>query len=68
MNGDPQEHRGPIWEIVTGLTMMLCGVDIFMMLHPSSVQLLSEIGSTFTKEYLDTDVPNISNWISELGA
>jgi acetyl-CoA decarbonylase/synthase, CODH/ACS complex subunit delta len=47
--------------------MMLCGVDIFMMLHPSSVQLLSEIGSTFTKEYLETDVPDISNWITELG-
>ncbi len=63
----PTDYRGPIWEIVTGLTMMLCGVDIFMMLHPSSVQLLSEIGSTFTKEYLDADVPNISNWITELG-
>ncbi len=63
----PTDYRGPIWEIVTGLTMMLCGVDIFMMLHPSSVQLLSEIGSTFTKDYLDTDVPDISNWITELG-
>jgi acetyl-CoA decarbonylase/synthase complex subunit delta len=63
----PTDYRGPIWEIVTGLTMMLCGVDIFMMLHPSSVQLLSEIGSTFTKEYLDNDVPDISNWITELG-
>jgi len=41
-------------------------VDIFMMLHPLSVQLLSEIGSTFTKEYLSTDVPDISNWITEL--
>ena len=62
-------HRlpGAYSEIFTGLTMMLCGVDIFMMLHPSSVQLLSEIGSTFTKEYLETDVPNISNWITELG-
>ncbi|HMK54756.1 MAG TPA: CO dehydrogenase/acetyl-CoA synthase subunit delta [Methanobacteriaceae archaeon] len=62
----PTDYRGPIWEIFTGLTMMLCGVDIFMMLHPSSVQLLSEIGSTFTKEYLTTDVPDISNWITEL--
>ena len=62
----PTDYRGPIWEIFTGLTMMLCGVDIFMMLHPLSVQLLSEIGSTFTKEYLTTDVPDISNWITEL--
>ncbi len=62
----PTDYRGPIWEIITGLTMMLCGVDIFMMLHPLSVQLLSEIGSTFTKEYLTTDSPDISNWITEL--
>lgn len=62
----PTDYRGPIWEIVTGLTMMLCGVDIFMMLHPSSVQLLSEIGSTFTKEYMTTDVPDVSGWITEL--
>lgn len=62
----PTDYRGPIWEIFTGLTLMLCGVDIFMMLHPLSVQLLSEIGSTFTKNYLTTDVPDISRWITEL--
>ncbi|MDP3065515.1 MAG: CO dehydrogenase/acetyl-CoA synthase subunit delta [Methanobacteriaceae archaeon] len=62
----PTNYRGPIWEIFTGLTLMLCGVDIFMMLHPLSVQLLSEIGSTFTKNYLTTDVPDISGWITEL--
>ncbi|MEG3224140.1 MAG: CO dehydrogenase/acetyl-CoA synthase subunit delta [Methanobacteriales archaeon Met13] len=62
----PTNYRGPIWEIFTGLTLMLCGVDIFMMLHPLSVQLLSEIGSTFTKNYLTTDVPDISRWITEL--
>lgn len=62
----PTDYRGPIWEIITGLTMMLCGVDIFMMLHPSSVQMLKEIGETFTKEYMTTDLPDISNWITQL--
>jgi acetyl-CoA decarbonylase/synthase complex subunit delta len=62
----PTAYRGPIWEIITGLTMMLCGVDIFMMLHPSSVQMLKEIGNTFTRDYLTTDVPDITNWITEL--
>lgn len=62
----PTEYRGPIWEIVTGLTMMLCGVDIFMMLHPQSVKMLREIGETFTKEYMTTEVPDISNWITQL--
>lgn len=62
----PTAYRGPIWEIITGLTMMLCGVDIFMMLHPSSVKMLKEIGNTFTRDYLSTDVPDITNWITEL--
>lgn len=62
----PTDYRGPIWEIITGLTMMLCGVDIFMMLHPQSVKMLREIGETFTKEYMTTEVPDISNWVTQL--
>lgn len=62
----PTDYRGPIWEIVTGLTMMLCGVDIFMMLHPQSVKMLREIGETFTKDYMTTEVPDISNWVTQL--
>ncbi|WP_414470515.1 CO dehydrogenase/acetyl-CoA synthase subunit delta [Methanobacterium sp. ACI-7] len=62
----PTDYRGPIWEILTGLTMMLSGVDIFMMLHPQSVKALREIGETFTKDYMTTDVPDISNWVTQL--
>ena len=62
----PTDYRGPIWEIVTGLTMMLCGVDIFMMLHPQSVKALREIGETFTKDYMTTEVPDISDWVTQL--
>ncbi len=62
----PTEYRGPIWETITGLTMMLCGVDIFMMLHPASVKILTEIGNTFTKEYMTTELPDISDWITQL--
>ncbi|MBU4535673.1 MAG: acetyl-CoA decarbonylase/synthase complex subunit delta [Euryarchaeota archaeon] len=62
----PTDYRGPIWEIFTGLTMMLNGVDIFMMLHPTSVKLLREIGGTFVKDYMTTDLPDISDWITQL--
>lgn len=62
----PTDYRGPVWEIITGLTLMLCGVDIFMMLHPQSVKALREIGETFTKEYMTTEVPDISKWVSQL--
>jgi len=62
----PTDYRGPLWEIFTGLTLMLNGVDIFMMLHPESVRILREIGETFTKEYLTSPTQNIDNWIAEL--
>jgi len=35
--------RGPLWETITGVTMLLCGVDLFMMLHPRSVQTLQNV-------------------------
>jgi len=62
----PTDYRGPLWEIFTGLTLMLNGVDVFMMLHPDSVRILREIGETFTKDYLSVEYPEIDNWITEL--
>ena len=44
----PREYRLPLWEITTGITMMMCGVDLFMMLNPISVKTLKEIGKTLT--------------------
>jgi acetyl-CoA decarbonylase/synthase complex subunit delta len=42
----PRELRGPIWEIITGLTLSLAGVDVFMMMHPLAVAVLKEIFNT----------------------
>ncbi|HDN74403.1 MAG TPA: CO dehydrogenase/acetyl-CoA synthase subunit delta, partial [Archaeoglobus sp.] len=44
----PRELRGPIWEIITGLTLSLAGVDLFMMMHPIAVAVLKEIFSTLS--------------------
>ena len=62
----PTKYRGPLWEIFTGLTLMLNGVDMFMMLHPDSVRILREIGWTFTKKHSTKVNPQIENWIGEL--
>lgn len=61
----PREYRGPIWEIVTGLTLSLAGTDILMMMHPTAVQVLKEITQTLfgSKEAEPID---IDNWISEV--
>ena len=38
----PREFRGPIWETVTALTLLLAGVDLFMMMHPAAVKTLKD--------------------------
>jgi len=40
---DPRELRGPIWETVTALTLLLAGVDLFMMLHPAAVKTVKDV-------------------------
>ena len=42
---EPRELRGPLWEVVTALTLLLTGVDLFMMMHPAAVKTLKEITS-----------------------
>ena len=57
-------YRLPLWEITTGLTMLLSGVDIFMMLHPLSISIVKEFGKLLTTkpEYMETNTDNYQ-WI-----
>ncbi|KAF5426022.1 acetyl-CoA decarbonylase/synthase complex subunit delta [Candidatus Methanomarinus sp.] len=59
----PREYRGPIWEIITGLTLALAGNDLFMMLHPASVAVLKEITKSLHGSHARNPV-DISNWIT----
>ncbi|ATU07995.1 MULTISPECIES: CO dehydrogenase/acetyl-CoA synthase subunit delta [Methanohalophilus] len=59
----PREYRGPIWEIVTGLSLALAGNDMFMMMHPTSVQVLKEITQTLYGN-IEAKTPDITNWIT----
>lgn len=40
---EPRELRGPLWEVVTALTLLLAGVDLFMMMHPAAVKTLRDV-------------------------
>ena len=40
---EPRELRGPLWETITALSLLLAGVDIFMMMHPAAVKTMKEI-------------------------
>jgi acetyl-CoA decarbonylase/synthase complex subunit delta len=40
---EPRELRGPIWETITALTLLLAGVDMFMMMHPAAVHTIKQV-------------------------
>jgi acetyl-CoA decarbonylase/synthase complex subunit delta len=60
---EPRELRGPLWEIITALTLLLAGVDLFMMMHPAAVKTLKD-----TIDQLLTESPNsndkLTEWVS----
>jgi acetyl-CoA decarbonylase/synthase complex subunit delta len=45
---EPRELRGPLWEVTTALTLLLAGVDLFMMMHPAAVKTLKDVTNYFT--------------------
>jgi len=44
----PRELRGPMWETVTALTLLLTGVDYFMMMHPAAVRTLRDVTTSLS--------------------
>jgi len=59
----PRELRGPIWETVTALILLLAGVDFFMMMHPVAVKVVKDV----IKELKDVKKANpekISDWVT----
>ncbi|MEM3017713.1 MAG: CO dehydrogenase/acetyl-CoA synthase subunit delta [Candidatus Bathyarchaeia archaeon] len=57
----PTELRGPIWEAITALTLLLAGVDYFMMMHPAAVKTLKDTIQNLRsiKEY----EPPVIDWV-----
>ncbi len=39
----PRELRGPIWESVTALALLLAGNDLFMMMHPAAMKTVRDL-------------------------
>ena len=59
-----RELRGPLWETVTGLTLLLAGVDLFMMLHPAAVKTLRNTIKRLTAKSGSVDVSKVAEWVS----
>ncbi len=60
----PRELRGPIWETVTALTLLLAGVDLFMMMHPAAVKTLKDVIKELTGKRGRGETGKIANWIA----
>ncbi|MEM2917565.1 MAG: CO dehydrogenase/acetyl-CoA synthase subunit delta [Candidatus Bathyarchaeia archaeon] len=59
----PRELRGPIWETVTALTLLLAGVDLFMMMHPAAVKTLKNVINELTNGS-SGNPEKIANWVT----
>jgi len=60
---EPRELRGPLWEVATALTLLLAGVDLFMMMHPAAVKTLKDITKQLTGEGSD-NADRLVEWVS----
>jgi acetyl-CoA decarbonylase/synthase complex subunit delta len=59
----PRELRGPLWEIVTGIAVLMAGADIMMMLHPLAVKTVKDIILSMTGEKKSRKI-KYEDWIT----
>jgi acetyl-CoA decarbonylase/synthase complex subunit delta len=60
---EPRELRGPLWEVTTALTLLLAGVDLFMMMHPAAVKTLKDIARQLESGSTG-DAGKLAEWVS----
>ena len=60
---EPRELRGPLWEVTTALTLLLAGVDLFMMMHPAAVKTLKEVTAQLVSGK-KADACKFLDWVS----
>jgi acetyl-CoA decarbonylase/synthase complex subunit delta len=59
---EPRSLRGPIWETITALTLLLAGVDVFMMMHPDAVKTIKKLIGQFMSRG-NANPEKIANWV-----
>ena len=60
---EPRELRGPLWEVTTALTLLLAGVDLFMMMHPAAVKTLKDVTNRLVSGG-KVDASKYADWVS----
>jgi acetyl-CoA decarbonylase/synthase complex subunit delta len=60
---EPRSLRGPIWETVTALNLLLAGVDLFMMMHPDAIKTMQKVVQQLMNKG-GAKPENIANWVN----
>ncbi len=59
---EPRRLRGPLWETTTALTLLLAGVDVFMMMHPDAIRTMKKVREQLmTRGKVKSE--KIANWV-----
>tara|TARA_B100000959_G_scaffold18868_1_gene18304 strand:- start:2176 stop:3378 length:1203 start_codon:yes stop_codon:yes gene_type:complete len=61
----PREYRGPLWETITTLTVLLSGGDVFMTSHPANVRVIKNLIDDILNK--STKGQPVEDWITALG-
>jgi acetyl-CoA decarbonylase/synthase complex subunit delta len=59
---EPRALRGPLWETMTALTLLLAGVDLFMMMHPDAVKTMKKLIGQFMSRG-NANPQKIAGWV-----
>lgn len=58
----PREVRGPLWETVTALALLLAGCDLFIMMHPLAIKTVKQVISWLYGRW-DKPVGEMLDWL-----
>ncbi|KAF5434689.1 acetyl-CoA decarbonylase/synthase complex subunit delta, partial [Candidatus Methanophagaceae archaeon] len=60
----PAAYRGPLFEIVTGLTLGIAGGDLFMMMHPKAAKTVKRVTQMlFGAKTDDDEAIGLADWV-----
>jgi len=59
---EPRRLRGPLWETLTALTLLMAGVDVFMMMHPAAIIHMKKIVQRLMT-HSNVKLDKIANWV-----
>lgn len=61
----PAAYRGPLYEIITGLTLGIAGGDLFMMMHPGAAAAVKRVTQMlFGADTDDAKEVNVRDWVT----